>query len=271
MNRQFILAIAEKDLAEVAKNRVAIMGAVVLSLVFAIGLPLLITQMPVLMRGSGDQTSTEEISAIIPPSLGEQMTMLSPEQLPIVLILGYLIAPLFLILPLIVSCVIAAEAFVGEKERKTLEALLYTPATDAELFLGKALASLVPGIAYTWVNFVIFALVTNIAGYPVMGRIWFPTESWLALMIFVVPAVALLGVSATVIISTRVRTFMEAYQASAALVILIIALMIAQSMGLLFLSPVVAVLVSCGFFALDACLIWIGIRIFSRSELITRI
>ena len=29
MNRQFILAIAEKDLAEVAKNRVAIMGAVV--------------------------------------------------------------------------------------------------------------------------------------------------------------------------------------------------------------------------------------------------
>ena len=52
--------------------------------------------------------------------------MLSPEQLPIVLILGYLIAPLFLILPLVISCVIAAEAFVGEKERKTLEALLYT-------------------------------------------------------------------------------------------------------------------------------------------------
>jgi ABC-2 type transport system permease protein len=87
----------------------------------------------------------------------------------------------------------------------------------------------------------------------------------------VVPAVALLGVSATVIISARVRTFMEAYQATGVLVILIIALMIAQSMGLLFLSPVVAVLVSGAFLALDACLIWAGIRIFSRSELITRI
>jgi hypothetical protein len=104
-----------------------------------------------------------------------------------------------------------------------------------------------------------------------MGRIWFPTESWLTLMIFVVPAVALLGVSATVIISTRVSTFMEAYQASSILVILIIFLMVAQSMGLLFLSPLVIVLVGLVFLALDAVLIWTGIRIFSRSELITRV
>jgi hypothetical protein len=90
-------------------------------------------------------------------------------------------------------------------------------------------------------------------------------------MIFVVPAVALLGVSATVIISARVSTFMEAYQASSILVILIIFLMVAQSMGLFFLSPLVAVLVGLVFFALDAVLIWTGIRIFSRSELITRV
>jgi hypothetical protein len=42
-------------------------------------------------------------------------------------------------------------------------------------------------------------------------------------------------------------------------------------MGLLFLSPFVAVLVGMVFFIIDACLIWFGIRIFSRSELITRI
>ena len=104
-----------------------------------------------------------------------------------------------------------------------------------------------------------------------MGRIWFPTASWWGLMIFVVPAVALLGVSATVIISTRVKTFMEAYQASGVLVLLIIMLMVAQSTGLLFLSPFVAVLVGLAFFAIDALLIWFGIRMFSRSELIARI
>jgi len=271
MNWQIIRAIAEKDLTEVLNNRIAVSGAIVLSIVFAVLLPLLITQLPVLTRGSSDQMSVEELLRIIPAELQTTLANLSPEQLPIVLILGYLIAPLFLVLPLMLSCIIAAEAFVGEKERKTLEALLYTPATDGELFLGKALAALIPGIVYTWVNFAIFAVVTNTAGFPVMGRFWFPTASWWGLMIFVVPAVALLGVSATVIISTRVKTFMEAYQASGVLVLLIIMLMVAQSTGLLFLSPFVAVLVGLAFFAIDALLIWMGIRMFSRSELIARI
>jgi ABC-type Na+ efflux pump permease subunit len=271
MNWQIIRAIAEKDLTEVLNNRIAVSGAIVLSIVFSLILPLLITQLPVLTRGSSDQMSVEELMRIIPVELQPTLASLTPEQLPIVLILGYLIAPLFLVLPLMLSCIIAAEAFVGEKERKTLEALLYTPATDGELFLGKTLAALIPGIVYTWVNFAIFAVVTNTAGFPVMARVWFPTASWWGLMIFVVPAVALLGVSATVIISSRVKTFMEAYQASGVLVILIIILMVAQSTGLLFLSPFVAVLVGIAFFAIDALLIWIGIRMFSRSELIARI
>ncbi len=270
MNWQIIRAIAEKDLAEVLKNRIAVSGAIVLSVIFAIGFPLLITQINMLAQGSSDQ-SFDEIATMIPADLQAQLAALSPEQLPIVLILGYLVAPLFLILPLMLSSMIAAEAFVGEKERKTLEALLYTPATDGELFLGKALAALLPGIVYTWVNFVIFSVVTNIAGFPVMGRIWFPTASWWGLMIFVVPGVALLGVAATVIISTRVKTFMEAYQVSGVLIILIMALLVAQATGLLFLSPLVAVIVGLVFFGIDACLIWIGIRMFSRSELIARI
>ncbi len=271
MNWQIIRAIAEKDLAEVLKNRIAISIAIVLSVTFAVFIPLLITQLPVLAQGSNDQQGFDAIARSISPDLGAQLASLTPAQLPIVLILGYLIAPLFLILPLMLSCVIASEAFVGEKERKTLEALLYTPATDGELFLGKALAALIPGIVYSWVNFVIFALVTNIAGYPTMGRIWFPTPSWWALMIVIVPAIALLGVSATVIISTRVKTFMEAYQASGVLVILIIILMVAQSTGLLFLSPAVSVLVGLALLAVDAVLIWFGIQVFSRSELIARI
>lgn len=271
MNRQIIRAIAEKDLAEVLKNRIAVSIAIVLSVTFAVFLPLLITQLPVLAQGSSDQQEFDAIAGSISPDLQAQLATLSPDQLPIVLILGYLIAPLFLVLPLMLSCVIAAEAFVGEKERKTLEALLYTPATDGELFLGKVLAALIPGIVYAWVNFAIFAVVTNIGGYPTMGRIWFPTASWWALMIAVVPVMALLGVSATVIISTRVKTFMEAYQASGVLVVLIIILMVGQSTGLLFLSPVVSILVGLAILATDAVLIWIGIRVFSRSELIARI
>ena len=41
--------------------------------------------------------------------------------------LVYLFAPMYLIVPMMVSAVIAADSFVGERERKTLEALLHTP------------------------------------------------------------------------------------------------------------------------------------------------
>lgn len=170
-----------------------------------------------------------------------------------------------------ISCIIASEAFVGEKERKTLEPLLYTPATDTELFLGKIAAAMIPGIVFTWLNFLIFALMVNIAGLPIMGSFWFPTMNWIVMMIFLVPVISLLGVSVTIIISTRVKTFMEAYQATGILVLLVVGLMIAQSIGLLFLSPEVTVFVSLVVLVIDALLIKIGIKIFSRSEQITRV
>ncbi|HII77081.1 MAG TPA: ABC transporter permease subunit [Methanolinea sp.] len=270
MNRQIVRALAEKDIAEVAQNRIAISGAIILSVIFAVVFPLLITQIPVLLPES-DQPAFDDLQELIPPQLIDELAELSPEQLPIVLILGYLMAPLFLVLPLMLACIIAAEAFVGEKERKTLEPLIYTPATDLELFAGKVLASAVPATLYTWANFAIYAVVVNVAGWPVMGRIWFPTDTWWVLMLWVVPAVATLGVSATVLISARVNTFMEAYQASGALVLIILALLMGQIFGLIFLSPAVLVVVGFLFFALDAVLIWFGVRIFARSELIARI
>ena len=48
--------------------------------------------------------------------------------------------------PMSFSLVIALEAFVGERERKSLEPLLSTPLTDGQLYLGKMIASLVPAL-----------------------------------------------------------------------------------------------------------------------------
>lgn len=95
--------------------------------------------------------------------------------------------------------------------------------------------------------------------------------TWIVMMIFLVPVISLLGVSVTIIISTRVKTFMEAYQATGILVLLVVGLMIVQSVGLLFLTPEVTVFVSLVVLGIDALLIKIGIKIFNRSEQITRI
>ena len=46
--------------------------------------------------------------------------------------LNYTFVPLFMIIPVMVASIIAANSVVGEKERKTLETLLYTPVTNRE-------------------------------------------------------------------------------------------------------------------------------------------
>ncbi len=45
------------------------------------------------------------------------------------------------------------------KERKTLEALLHTPTTDTELFLGKLMASWIPPFLVRLGVFILYALV----------------------------------------------------------------------------------------------------------------
>ncbi len=270
MNWRSIRALAAKDLEEVRRNRIAIAGAAVLFVVFAVVFPLLFSG---LLTGPAvaEDASTEEFTDLVPPPLLPLVEDLTPAQLPIVLFLGYLFAPLFLVIPLMVASVIAAEAFVGEKERRTLEPLLYTPMTDLELFTAKVLAAIVPGVLYAWASFAVYTMVVNAATWQVMGRIWFPTVIWWPLMLLLTPAIALLGVAVTVLISAKVNTFMEAYQASSALVIVLVLLLFGQMAGILFLSPAVQAVIGAGILLLDLLLIRIGTRIFSRSELIARV
>ncbi len=188
----------------------------------------------------------------------------------VVLMLGYFLAPLFLIIPLMVAAIVGAESFVGEKERHTLEGLLYTPATDLELYTGKVLAGAVPAVIAAFLNFGIYSVVVNLVTAPTVGAIWFPTTSALALAVWVGPAVALLGVSASVLVSTRVETFLEANQLTGLLSLVIVALMLGQGSGLLLLSLPVLLLVGLVFYGVDIVLIRFGAAIFSRDRLMAR-
>jgi ABC-2 type transport system permease protein len=205
------------------------------------------------------------------PALSSQLAGLNGNQMWVVLMTGYVLSPMFLILPLMFSTIIGAESFVGEKERKTLEALLYTPATDGELFTGKLLAAVIPAIGIAWLSFLIYTVIVNVASWPIMGRVWFPLPAWWPLMLWLTPAIATLGMAVTVLISSRVKTFMEAYQISASLVILVLVLLAGQITGVLYLSTGVTLLVGLAVWSLDAVCIWFSIRNFSRTSLLTQI
>jgi ABC-type Na+ efflux pump permease subunit len=207
----------------------------------------------------------------MPPAMSQSFVGMTTIQSMTLLVLGYLFAPMFLIFPLMFSTIIASESFAGERERKTLEALLYSPASDADLFVGKLLAAAIPAVGITWISFFLYALVNNIAGYQLFGGIWFPLPTWWALIFWVTPAIALFGIAFTVLISVKVQTFMAAYQTSASTVLLVLALVAGQISGVLYLSVGVGMLVGLVVWLVDAVLTYFAIRSFNRSRLLVNL
>ena len=143
---------------------------------------------------------------------------------------------MYLILPLMVSSVVAADSFAGEKERRTLEALAYTPTTDRELLLAKMLAGWFPGVMVGIGGFVVYTIVADLVALQVVGQLILPNLFWLLLAFWVGPAAAGLGLGVTVLVSSRVNTFQEAYQMGSLIVLPVVILMIGQIAGVFYLS-----------------------------------
>ena len=267
MNWRTVRTIAAKDLIEVRQNRLAILSILGISAFFSVGIPLLIGLLPFDTGPSGgDLGPFEALTALMPAPM---------QDLPIgarmvVLMLGYFLAPLFLIIPLMVAAIVGAESFVGERERRTLEGLLYIPATDLELYAGKVLAGAIPAILAAVLNFTAYTVVVNLVSAHLVGGFWFPTATAFVLAAWIGPAVAILGVAASVLVSTRVDTFMEANQLTGMLSLVIVALMVGQGTGLLVLSIPVLLLVGLVIYAVDLVLIRLGASLFSRDRLMAR-
>lgn len=267
------MTITRKDLFEVTRNKAVWTPMLVVPLFFVVLLPigfsLAVRYIPPEQMQSMNQMQT--LIAGMPDSLQTILIGLTPSQQMGMMILGILMAPMFLVMPMMFSSIIAAESFAGEKERKTLEGLLYTPATDLELFAGKTLAAIIPAMVIAWFSFGLYTLVVIVATHGVMPAGWFPLDGWYPLVFWVTPAIAALGTMFTVLISARVNTFMEAYQSGSALVILVLGLVAGQLSGLLFLDLLTGFLVGCVVMVVDFILLRVCLSNFRRNRLITTV
>lgn len=271
MNWKTIITIAKKDLQEARQNKSVWLPIMIVPLVFIVIMPLAMILLSINLGTSQSMLSDPNMQSFLqkmPTFMTQTIQGLDAVQAEIVLLLGYLFAPFFLILPLMFSTVIASESFAGERERKTIEALLYTPASDAELFIGKVLAAFIPAVGITWGSFLAYIVVLNTAAFPAMGRIWFPLTNWYPLILWVSPALSLLGISVTVLISAKMQTFMGAYQTSASLVLLVMALLIGQITGVLYLSVLVGLLLGLVLWVVAALLMFLAVRTFNRYKLL---
>src|SRR5207302_5441898 len=108
------------------------------------------------------------------------------------------------------------------------------PATEREIYLGKLLASFLPGYLTTVVGFGIYSLVVDTVVGPKVGGWFFPTGDWWVLMFWVVPPFLAITLSVVLRLSSRVRSAAAAQQASGLVTLPLIVLSYAQSSGAVF-------------------------------------
>ena len=273
MNKRAIFAIIRKDLKVVTQSKAVMIPMIIVPVVMLVLLPALVAFLPLLdaQFAASDMQDLQAFMTNMPSTIQAAIAGFDTTQQLVYLMLVYFFAPMYLIVPLMVASVIAADSFAGEKERKTLEALLYTPTTDFELVTAKLLAAWIPAIIVAWLGFVLYGIVANVAAWGTMGQIFFPNAMWMVLAGWVAPAVAGLSLSATVLVSVRVSTFQEAYQIGAIVVLPIVVLMISQFTGVIYLSLGFVFLLGLICWIIDAVLLWMSVRSFQRSEIIARL
>lgn len=146
----------------------------------------------------------------------------------------FLFAPVAIVVPLTISTAVGAATIVGERERGTGEFLAHSPAAVREIYMGKLIASLVPGLLTVMVGFGLYSLIVNLIVGPEVGGWFFPTESWWVLMLWVLPPFLGLTLSLVLRLSAKVKSTAAAQQASGLVSLPMIAIAYTQSSGALY-------------------------------------
>ena len=174
----------------------------------------------------------------------------------LILVVGYF--------PVTVSLVVALEAFVGEKERGTIEPLLTSPLADEHLYLGKLMAGTIVPLTVSYIGISLY-----------MGGLWWQQIGWpewgfIAQTLALTAVQTLLMVSAAIVISTQ-STTVRAANLLASFIVIPVALLIQGESALMFWGTNdVLWLAVIGVAIMSALIIRLGIVHFKRESLLGR-
>lgn len=176
--------------------------------------------------------------------------------------------PMFLVLPIFLPIMVAAQSVGGERERRTLEPLLATPVSTLEIVLGKSVAAVVPSVALTWLAAALFCGGIDLLALPSLGRLVLPDATWLFAALVLSPLLALLGNTIAVVLSSAIADPRAAQNLAGMTVVPLLGALVVQlagrvSLGWRFylgLTALVAVL--------DVVLVWLASRAFDRERLL---
>ena len=172
-------AIIKKDFRIVASNRRLFPALFIVPLVLTIVLPSIFV---ITIHFVPDDPDITKLLSLLP----ETARMESLELTLSGMILNYILPIFFLIIPIMTASIMAASAFVGEKERHTLETLLYCPLTLKQIFQAKVWASFLLSMLVSVISFAAMFLVIETELFFLAGRLLIPSVSWLVAITLIV-------------------------------------------------------------------------------------
>ena len=166
--------------------------------------------------------------------------------------------------PITISLVVALEAFVGEKERGTIEPVLSAPLDDWQLYFGKLLVGVVTPLVASYLSITLYLIMIARQGLQM------PSFSVMVQLIFLTTAHATLMVSAAIVISVQSTSVKAANLLASFIVIPVAILMQGEAVMLFWGNEQVLWLAVAGVMIISLLLIRVGIAHFQREYLLGR-
>jgi len=264
MNMKKIRLIVEKEFDEIMKNKMILGSILLMPLLFAIVIPLAMLIPALLTPDQLDSNETMSLTSNVPGVEG-----MNAQEAFIVFMTSAML-PFFMILPVFLPTIISSYSIIGEKRNRTLEPLLAAPISIDDILIGKTVAALLPGLVFTWIAAAIFSALVWLITHNIVHRILVPDLTWLIGLFVLGPLLAFLGVMITVIISSRVNDPRSAQQVSVVLILPVMAIFMAQMLGLMMINTTIVIVVCIVTFFVDLAVIKIGSKLFDREEILTR-
>ncbi|MDN7242325.1 ABC transporter permease subunit [Planococcus sp. N028] len=231
-------ALIKKDLTDISRSKTLLSTMIIIPILFSVLFPAAVVGGALFfdMEKLAGEDGRKMVSSFIESSMGDTVSAYSIEQQMTYIFINFMLPTLFLLVPIITAMTVAANSFVGEKERRTLESLLFSPVSIRKLFLSKIAASFIPPFLVSIVSFLACGIVINGFGYPLFQELIFPSANWIVLITCLSPMVILLVVLINILISSRVKTYQEAQNIGGVIVLPVVGLLIGQISGLFLLG-----------------------------------
>ncbi|MFV9671647.1 MAG: ABC transporter permease subunit [Acidimicrobiia bacterium] len=236
MKWDHVRAIAGADLRRLFKSKDYWIPLLIMASLFFVFIPLILLTVIGQVEGTPFVDQVTSVIGNLPERVNEVARGETPLARASYIAAVFLLAPIAIIVPVTISAAVGSNAIVGERERGTGEFLAHSPVTMKELYVGKLIASLVPGFLALIVGFSAYALVVNLTVGPELGGWFFPTVGWVVLILWVIPPFIAVALTVILRISARVRSAASAQQASSLVTLPVIMLSYAVSVSVV-VSP----------------------------------